>query len=94
MDSAVRGVIDTPEADPFLKYQEIRHQDFGEIVFKKNKRSKKKNVKGQFLKEGRDVLLLETFRSENQDEDQYEFLSRARKLVLVLVLVLGSKGLY
>ena len=32
--------------DPFKKYQEIRHQDFGEIVFRKQKRSKKKANKG------------------------------------------------
>ena len=25
------------ETDPFKKYQDIRHQDFGEIVFRKTK---------------------------------------------------------
>ncbi|PFX19161.1 tectonin beta-propeller repeat-containing protein 2-like [Stylophora pistillata] len=35
-----------PQPDPFKKYQEIRHQDFGEIVFRKNKKSKKKANKG------------------------------------------------
>ena len=33
-------------ADPFKKYQDIRHQDFGEIVFRKQKRQKKKANKG------------------------------------------------
>lgn len=35
--------------DPFKRYQDIRHQDFGEIVFRKQKRNKKKSNKGMFL---------------------------------------------
>lgn len=38
------------EKDLFKKYQDIRHQDFGEIVFRKQKRSKKKANKDQFTK--------------------------------------------
>ena len=45
---------DSPETsneyDPFKKYQEIRHQDFGEIVFRKTKKSKKKANKGRFIR--------------------------------------------
>jgi len=36
------------ETDPFKKYQDIRHQHFGEIVFRKQKRPKKKANKGIF----------------------------------------------
>lgn len=38
------------EPDPFRKFQDIRHQDFGEIVFRKTKKSKKKANKGMFIK--------------------------------------------
>ena len=38
------------EPDPFKKFQDIRHQDFGEIVFRKTKKSKKKANKGTFIK--------------------------------------------
>lgn len=37
------------EKDLFKKYQEIRHQDFGEIVFRKQKRSRKKSNKGTLM---------------------------------------------
>lgn len=38
------------ELDPFRKFRDIRHQDFGEIVFRKTKKSKKKANKGMFIK--------------------------------------------
>ena len=45
-DSSIAAVAAAEDNDPFKKYQEIRHQDFGEIVFRKNKKSKKKANKG------------------------------------------------
>lgn len=38
------------EPDPFKKFQDIRHQDFGEIVFRKSKKSKKKANRGMLIK--------------------------------------------
>ena len=46
-DSSASISIETVgEPDPFRKFQDIRHQDFGEIVFRKTKKSKKKANKG------------------------------------------------
>ena len=44
--ASIESLETDKETDPFKKYQDIRHQDFGEIVFRKQKRSKKKANKG------------------------------------------------
>ena len=44
--SASISIETVGETDPFRKFQDIRHQDFGEIVFRKTKKSKKKANKG------------------------------------------------
>ena len=50
-DSSTTISVETVSAtDPFKKFQDIRHQDFGEIVFRKAKKSKKKANKGMFIK--------------------------------------------
>ena len=50
-DSSTAISLETvSEPDPFKKFQDIRHQDFGEIVFRKTKRSKKKAIKGMLIK--------------------------------------------
>lgn len=51
-DSSTTEMLETvKEIDPFKKYQDIRHQDFGDIVFRKQKRSKKKANKDPSSKE-------------------------------------------
>lgn len=49
-DAATPNILEeTNERDLFKKYQEIRHQDFGEIVFRKQKRSRKRYNKGKLM---------------------------------------------
>lgn len=49
-DAATHNILEeTNERDLFKKYQEIRHQDFGEIVFRKQKRSRKRYNKGKLM---------------------------------------------
>lgn len=48
--STAISVETVSEPDPFRKFRDIRHQDFGEIVFRKTKKSKKKANKGMFIK--------------------------------------------
>ena len=50
VDAATPNILEeTNESDLFKKYQEIRHQDFGEIVFRKQKRSRKKFNQGKLM---------------------------------------------
>lgn len=54
VDAVTPNILEeTNESDLFKKYQEIRHQDFGEIVFRKQKRSRKKFNKGKLMSNAR-----------------------------------------
>ena len=58
--AAAAAAAEEEVTDPFKKYQEIRHQDFGEIVFRKNKKSKKKANKGILSKSSWQEKLVKT----------------------------------